>query len=146
MTGTFKNLLVAYDDSEYSKKALETVKELSEKFEVTVTLLHAYEPLYAAYGYHMSPSISEEIRNTMHEQSTAMLDAAKNNLLQLGIKTDTASIIGHPGETIVDTAEKMNASMIIMGGRGLGAVKSILMGSVSSYVLHHSKVPVFVVH
>lgn len=143
---TFKNLLVAYDDSEYSKKALDTVKELAEKFEVSVTLLHAYEPLYAAYGYHMSPSISEEIRKTMHEQSSVMLEAAKNNLLQLGIKVDTLSIIGHPGETIVDTAQKMDASMIVMGGRGLGAVKSVLMGSISSYVLHHSKVPVFVVH
>ncbi|XP_048741472.2 universal stress protein Sll1654-like isoform X2 [Ostrea edulis] len=49
-----------------------------------------------------------------------------------------------PGEGIVKTARELNASMIIMGSRGLGTIRRTILGSVSDYVVHHSHVPVIV--
>ncbi|CAG5135437.1 unnamed protein product [Candidula unifasciata] len=50
-----------------------------------------------------------------------------------------------PGEEIRKAAVKENASLIILGTRGLGKMKRTLIGSVSEYVLHHSTCPVTVV-
>ena len=49
------------------------------------------------------------------------------------------------GEAIVRQAEKVEAHLIIMGTRGLGALRRTLLGSVSDYVIHESTVPVTVV-
>ncbi|ESO87865.1 hypothetical protein LOTGIDRAFT_166166 [Lottia gigantea] len=49
-----------------------------------------------------------------------------------------------PGHAIVKAAEENGATMIITGCRGLGKVRRTLMGSVSTYVTHHSHVPVLI--
>ena len=50
-----------------------------------------------------------------------------------------------PQERILETAEEMQADLIVMGSRGLGALKQMLMGSVSQYILVHAKSPVLVI-
>ena len=50
-----------------------------------------------------------------------------------------------PGPAIVEFAEQIKADMCIMGTRGLGAIKKFMLGSVSSYVLQNSAVPVSVI-
>ena len=51
---------------------------------------------------------------------------------------------GKPGEVICDTANKEKAVMIVVGSRGLGAVRRTIMGSTSDYVIHHAHCPVVV--
>ena len=49
-----------------------------------------------------------------------------------------------PGEVIVKLADEEQATMIVMGTRGLGKVRRTIMGSVSDYVVHHAHCPVIV--
>lgn len=49
---------------------------------------------------------------------------------------------GDPGEEIVERASEVEASLVVTGTRGLGVIRRTVLGSVSQYVLHHSKVPV----
>ena len=49
-----------------------------------------------------------------------------------------------PGEAIVRMAHDKEATMIIMGTRGLGAIRRTLMGSISDYVVQHAHCPVIV--
>jgi len=51
-----------------------------------------------------------------------------------------------PGEALCRTALDEQADMIVMGSRGLGAVKRAMMGSVSEYVVRHSGLPCIIVH
>ena len=51
----------------------------------------------------------------------------------------------NPGEGIITTAEKERADLIVMGTRGLSTLRRTVLGSVSDYVLHHTKIPVAVV-
>ena len=61
------------------------------------------------------------------------------------IRGEVRAEIGRPGEVVVNAADKLNASMIVMGSRGLGLVRRTILGSVSEYVIHHTKVPVTIV-
>jgi nucleotide-binding universal stress UspA family protein len=59
--------------------------------------------------------------------------------------TEQRVVIGHAGEEIVDTANAVDADLIVVGARGLGAFKRLLLGSASDYVLQHAECPVLVV-
>jgi nucleotide-binding universal stress UspA family protein len=53
--------------------------------------------------------------------------------------------VGRPDREIVDLAEEIGAGLIVMGSRGLGAMRRVLLGSVSESVLRHAPCPVLVV-
>ena len=53
--------------------------------------------------------------------------------------------VGRPDREIVDLAEELGAGFIVMGSRGLGAMRRALLGSVSESVLRHAHCPVLVV-
>jgi len=49
--------------------------------------------------------------------------------------------VGSPGPAVLAVAKKFNADLIVMGSRGLGPLKGLFMGSISSYVTSHSTCP-----
>ena len=49
-----------------------------------------------------------------------------------------------PGEQIIKECTDYNATMVVLGTRGLGAVRRTILGSVSDYVVHHAHCPVIV--
>ena len=53
---------------------------------------------------------------------------------------------GPEAEAILKAAEDLHADLILMGTRGFGAVKGLLIGSVSRKVIHYASCPVMVVH
>lgn len=52
---------------------------------------------------------------------------------------------GKPGEVICRVAKEKNASLVVMGSRGLGTIRRTILGSVSQYVIDHAHIPVTVV-
>lgn len=68
------------------------------------------------------------------------------NFTLFQLQGDVQIGFGDPGEQICAFAAKTHAAIIIMGTRGLGAIRRTIMGSVSDYVLHHSHVPVLICH
>lgn len=66
------------------------------------------------------------------------------NFTLFQLQGDVQIGFGDPGEQICAFAAKTHAAIIIMGTRGLGAIRRTIMGSVSDYVLHHSHVPVLI--
>jgi nucleotide-binding universal stress UspA family protein len=53
--------------------------------------------------------------------------------------------VGHPVDTILHVAKDRGADLIVLGSRGLGGFKRLLLGSVSNGVLHHAPCPVLIV-
>ncbi|MCW2277192.1 universal stress protein family protein [Heliophilum fasciatum] len=53
--------------------------------------------------------------------------------------------MGNPAYAICEYAEEHNMDLIIIGSRGMGEIKSLLLGSISDRVLHLAKCPVLIV-
>ena len=54
-------------------------------------------------------------------------------------------LVGHPGYQILEVARRYDAELLVLGSRGLGGVKGLLLGSVTTYAVHHIKRPLLVV-
>lgn len=68
----------------------------------------------------------------------------KQNMLRNAVFAVSESQYSKPGEGIVHYAEQVKSVMVVMGTRGLGAIRRTIMGSVSDYVVHHAHCPVVV--
>lgn len=142
----FDYILFPTDGSEQSKKALDSLVELAKKFNSKVFVLNTYEVPVPITNYELSSDLYLSVEGVLSKNSKDILEEVKDILEKDGINAQYISIAGDSGSIIIERAEKLEASMILMGSRGLGAIKSVLMGSVSNYVLHHSKCPVMIIH
>jgi len=64
---------------------------------------------------------------------------------RLGVSFDCYLLVGDPAEAIARFAQRTRCSEIIMGTRGLGRVRGLLLGSVTTKVIHLATVPVTLV-
>lgn len=157
-----KTILVPVDGSENSERALTHAVELAERFEAKLVLMNVLEDyLYA--GHLSGLEVPSELRirqlpveadpdEYKDERLTSHQVADKVNMLRRmyakvpeGVKTVLYFGVGSPREDIINVADQVNADLIVIGSRGLGTIRRMLMGSVSNYVLHESTLPVMVV-
>ena len=142
----FKNILFPADGSQNSKQALMYVKEMAETFQAKVTILNTYELPLFVNNLQVSADIYDQIVVDSTEESKNILGEAQKVFQGSSISPQLLSLQGHTARLIIETANLQNCDLIIMGSRGLGSVKSILLGSVSNYVLHQAKCPVLIVY
>ncbi|XP_057301343.1 universal stress protein Slr1101-like [Hydractinia symbiolongicarpus] len=145
-----RSILIPVDGSENSERAFNFYVENLMKAEDTILILHVtttphlptfsiHEPLQMPAA-EWTKKIQEQVEKTQKLAAHyEMLCEAKK------LKKKTLLESGKPGEAICVAAKKENASMIVMGSRGLNAIRRTFVGSVSDYVLHHTHVPVTVV-
>ena|SRR5215207_10588339 len=129
-------VLVAYDGSSESKRALEAAAELGAGSELTV--ISVVPVTYSGRGGGIDPTSNVD-------DHRAALQEARAWLAERGREAQTAEIIGHPADAIVDAAEQGGFELIVIGSRGLNAVERFVMGSTSSRVVAHAPCSVLVV-
>jgi nucleotide-binding universal stress UspA family protein len=139
MLNTYKKIVVPFDDSELSKKALETAITLA-KYEGNIELdvIMVVDTVNTFYYY-------DPVRETVMKEAKEALIEVEQKLKDLPNKTKTVLIEGHPGSTIVDFVKESNADLVVMGSRGLSGLKEVFLGSVSHHVVQKSNCPVYIV-
>ena len=140
-------ILVAVDGSDESFHALRAVGHLARAEKLTE--LNALDVPILAYPMGGEPGGAEEfslsIQQIMQEDSERLLNRVAS-LLPMNTGPVSKQIeTGTPAEAILAAAEKEKADLIVLGSRGLGPVKELLLGSVSHAVLHKVTCPVLVV-
>lgn len=141
----FKHILYPTDGSKASEQVLAHVKELAQKFEAEVTVLHAYEFLEVIPVYETTYTYLDELESYLENQSHQIVDRVFEQLRDAGIQAKTFVIKGDPGYSIIKVSEEQPCDLIVMGSRGLGLIQRFLLGSVSHYVVNHAKCPVLII-
>jgi nucleotide-binding universal stress UspA family protein len=139
----FSNILFPADGSESSNKALQYVIDFARKFNCRVVVLYSHDIPSVNYSPYYVPN--PELLEELLESSKKFVKETRDVFEKAGIKAKSILIRGIPGEKIIEAAESENCDLIIMGSRGLSTVKRLLLGSVSNYVIHHTKKPVLII-
>jgi nucleotide-binding universal stress UspA family protein len=134
-------ILVGYDDSEASQRALARAIELAKAFGAEL-LVTSVAPILEAAGRSAGPLDPTD----MPERHRAELDNAKQQADDAGVATRLVLAVGHPAEVIVDVARDNDVDMIVVGTRELGFLQRVLGQSTSDAVAHHARCDVLIVH
>jgi nucleotide-binding universal stress UspA family protein len=136
-----KTIVVGYDDSEASRRALERAAMLAKAFEskLVVTTVAPVAPSAVAR------SIGGDPVETAGDH-LAELAAAKHYLEGSGLTADYIEAFGHPGESILAAAQERSADMIVVGSRELSLLQRLFGTSVSATVSHGAHCDVLIVH
>jgi nucleotide-binding universal stress UspA family protein len=138
----FENIVLAFDGSDYSNKALQYAKSMTERFEATLWLVHVFRNPSDFLGY----TDYEKLYARRKSAAQAVLDDARQKFGTTTFIVNEELREGREAESILKVAESRKADLIVMGTRGLGSVKGFLVGSVSRKVIHYASCPVMVVH
>jgi nucleotide-binding universal stress UspA family protein len=136
-------ILLATDGSKDAELAAKAAVDLSKRTGAELHVVHAWRPL-PHYAY---PSLVPEGYQPPYEEGARkILEAQVGRIEEAGISVAEAHLVtGRPADAILDLGDQIGAGLIVVGSRGLGPVKRLLVGSVSESIVHHAKCPVLVV-
>ncbi len=135
----YKNILVAADGSENSLRATKQaayIASLEGDAMVKIVSVIAID-VYSDMVYDPIEAHGEAQREIIKDAARVLADA--------GVDYEIVLLHGRPADEIVRYAAESEADLLVMGSRGLGALREFALGSVSHKVLTHAKCPVLVV-
>jgi nucleotide-binding universal stress UspA family protein len=143
-------ILVPVDFSAASEAALLKAFELAECLKVRVVVLHVVHDPVDMPGYY-STMVKKKKFARLQDAARAMLEEfiqgfrRKYNTKQRLKRAERMLVIGLPVTRILQVAEQIDASMVVMGSKGQTGLKHMMLGSVAERVVQLSPLPVMVV-
>lgn len=141
-TGTYDSILLPYDGSELSKKALKKTLELKKGDpNVMITLLYVIPRYEEMLGFFKTNTIEEKLYN---EAGKIVLEG-ENLAYADGHTISTIVEQGAPSDKVCEIAKGLGVDLIVMGSHGWRGVNKAILGSTTERVIAHSPVPVLIV-
>jgi nucleotide-binding universal stress UspA family protein len=144
----FNKIMVCIDGSDHSIRAIHTAAEIAAKFGAEAVAANVLEEAAEIAPYVMAmeaaPDMTALFEQAELEQSNE-LKCAETLFAKAGVACKPLAIKGNVVESILKAAEDEHADLIVIGSRGLGGFKRLLLGSTSDAVSHHAHCPVLIV-
>jgi nucleotide-binding universal stress UspA family protein len=137
-------ILVPVDGSAAALQAVrQALRMVDQGLRASLVLANVQEPatLYEMLLAH-DPEVIERVSA---EAGLHLLEPARALAREAGVEHEIEVERGDPAHTLVDIVENFGCDMVVMGSRGMGTLRSALLGSVAHEVLHAAPVPVLVV-
>jgi nucleotide-binding universal stress UspA family protein len=139
----FANILVPVDGSDNSYRALDAALLLSEKLGSNVTVIHVMEEVPITHIG--SEKLLKEFLEAYRKENQDILSKCSEIATQKGLTINTFLLEGNPASAILNFSKKEKFDLVIMGRRGLGKFKELILGSISSKIVHHSPTAVLLI-
>jgi len=143
-------VLLATDGSDLATAAMAkgvAVMGHDHRFITLAVVPPVFVPTASVSPMDTHPTLEDpELEHELEAEQRAAQDTEVHELDGiLGITAEHLVETGEPGPTICDVAARLGADVIVIGSHGHGLLKRVLMGSVSTHVLHHADCPVLVI-
>ncbi|MFZ0317212.1 MAG: universal stress protein [Nitrososphaeraceae archaeon] len=139
----FTKILVPVDGSDNSYKALEAALVLSEKLGSNISVVNVMEQVPITHIE--SEKLLSELLEAYKKENQEILSKCSDIARQKGTTIKTVLLQGNPAPVILDYSKKENFDLVIMGSRGMGKFKELILGSVSSKIVHHSPCAIMII-
>jgi nucleotide-binding universal stress UspA family protein len=147
----YRHILIPTDGSELARRAVRHGLSLAKSVGAKVTAL-TVEGSFDVYTvpaskvYEMSGAFAEHAERA-RAHAGKILSGVAEEARAAGVICETVHIEeDHPYEAIIATAEQRGCDLIVMASHGRSGIAAIVLGSVTTKVLTHTKIPVLVCH
>lgn len=142
---TINRILCPVDFSGHSRLALDYATVIARWYEAEVVALHAYSVAMVPATIGAMPAMTTVGVPLTREEIERDLETFVRPVQAADVKTTVTVTTGGPARTILDTADRILASLIVMGSHGSSGFERMVLGSVTEKVLRKAKCPVLVV-
>jgi nucleotide-binding universal stress UspA family protein len=141
----FRNILVSVDGSIHAQQALSEAIDIASESNARLTILTAVPPCTAWVTVPQSAAAVASLTAELEREFERILRCAER---QVPDNVPLTTILTHEPvrRALLHRIDEAHHDLVVMGSRGRGAIRSSLLGSVSHSILHHSPVPVLIVH
>ena len=140
-TGVYKSILLPFDGSEFSKKALSRACGLSKIDGSMITVLYVVPRYEEMIGFFRT----ESIRTSLRAEADKILDSAREIASGQGTSVNVEIREGQSADEITRTAAALGSDLIVMGTYGWRGVNRVIMGSTTERVIMNAGCPVLAV-
>lgn len=149
-SNTFTKILVPIDSSKNADKALSKAIVIGKKFDSELILIHVISDFIVDFsitdeGFQIPDTEVIKIRTAVREQAKNMIEERLDIVRKKNVKCKSHIFIGDISSEIIRCSVMDNVDLIVMGARGLGKFKQLLLGSVSNKIVVGSRCPVLIV-
>jgi nucleotide-binding universal stress UspA family protein len=138
-------IIVGIDGSTHSRRALEWAVNEAAVRRVPLTVLTVNQAVAGYWGgpvaYPGDQDLTEKARGAAQEETDTVLEKVDEGSRPLSVTV--RAVTGLPAEELLSATA--DADMIVVGSRGAGGFKRLLLGSVSTQVTHHARCPIVVI-
>src|SRR3974390_1775777 len=138
-------ITVGFDGSHSAQRALEWAMREAAVRHAPLTVLAVH--LVPASAWTGNPIVLPADAPELEKMRQAAEDATAKAAAELGqpgaIAVNVRAVNGDPGEELIKASD--GAGLVVVGARGMSAIRRLLLGSVSSEVIHHARSPVAVI-
>jgi nucleotide-binding universal stress UspA family protein len=141
----YKKILVPLDGSPLAEAVLPHAEALAKAENAEIVILRV--PVMPAGEFiALDPVVASAIREEIREEASKYVNDRVNSLKKDAIKVAGLTKEGPVPDTILEVAEETHADMIAMSTHGRTGIKRWLMGSVADKIVHHTHIPVMLIH
>lgn len=133
-------IMVCHDGSENAQKALDQAMELFKATRPEVILVSVVE------GAADASMINEEIFDKQREERREQLKQVAERLAGSCCDVDVLLATGDARKMLLEAVNTKKPDILVIGKRGGGVIKEMVLGSVSAYLIRHAHCPVMVFH
>ena len=137
--------MVGVDGSKGAGAALEFAAREAALRKAALRVVSVWEIPLVAFSGGLVPPLNDEAFDSFRVRAQQVADEALATAKELepSVEGDALAVEGQPARVLLEQAGR--AALIVVGSRGLGGFKSLLLGSVSQKIVHYATCPVVVV-
>jgi nucleotide-binding universal stress UspA family protein len=142
--GVFTRIVVGTDGSDTASQAVSQATELAKLTGATLSIVSAYAPKRGTGREGRDAPADVQYEIGPREDINMVLDSAAAEAKNEGVEVEKHAVEGDPSDAILNTAEKTNADLIVVGNKGMAGARRFL-GSIPNNVSHHAPCSVIIV-
>jgi nucleotide-binding universal stress UspA family protein len=132
-----ERILLPTDGSEDAIRATEAASDLAKESDAELHVVHVWHDVRGfAHDF---------VKRELRRQGQEILDQQVERIKASGGEVEKAYLRkGRTSNEVIALCKEIDAGLLVVGSRGLGTVRRILMGSQSEEIVHHAQIPVLV--